>query len=322
MVHVVPIKNLNHTIFALLFFLALASLHAAASPKPAPSGIPLAPAVEDSTDLADDEVSEKCALQGLKEGRLTIEELDADVKICLYDGTKRKACATSKNLPYNSAKSVVTCKKDTVEVWSEQGFSAASSTLVLKWQKGELSVKGSTIDDPSATTVQGAERLLSQGRISEAAAEFRQVLYPTNYFRSEDVWVRLLLKSHPIAGKLGRKSKWEAAAGIMAPAVQFDDVANMLKSKEAQGQKAKVTLALNDYGYFLDESGKHPEAEIILKHVVGFEPERTVAYLNLGDCLFAQKKDADGIYREYAKRTPKKDWAARIVERCPSCTGL
>ncbi|MBU3915894.1 tetratricopeptide repeat protein [bacterium] len=67
----------------------------------------------------------------------------------------------------------------------------------------------------------------------------------------------------------------------------------------------------NDFGFFLEQSGRYKEAIDLLQKVVKAFPNRTVAYINLGDSYFGannieQAKQAYQKYVDLIKKTGKQ----------------
>jgi tetratricopeptide (TPR) repeat protein len=78
--------------------------------------------------------------------------------------------------------------------------------------------------------------------------------------------------------------------------------------------------AVNNYAYYLQLQGKHSEAIPILQKIVEIDPERTVAYLNLADSLWAmgKKSEAGQCYAEYLSSCQKEhfdDVPGRVKQR-------
>lgn len=73
----------------------------------------------------------------------------------------------------------------------------------------------------------------------------------------------------------------------------------------------------NDLGFFLEQGEKYAEAVNVLEEVVKVAPERTVAYINLGDAYWGlkNKENATGSYREYIKFMKKNGKENKIPKR-------
>jgi hypothetical protein len=79
----------------------------------------------------------------------------------------------------------------------------------------------------------------------------------------------------------------------------------------------EYTLKLNDLAYFLEQGGYDSLATVILKQIVYHHPNRTVAYLNLGDALFdlGEKSQAKNYYKNYIALCRQKKMEAKIPKR-------
>ncbi|MNX68608.1 Ankyrin repeats (3 copies) [compost metagenome] len=73
------------------------------------------------------------------------------------------------------------------------------------------------------------------------------------------------------------------------------------------GKDADMLTALNDYGFWLAESGDAVQADRILSDVLRRDPSRTAAYLNRGDARWAQREKA-GDRRGYFEALAREDY--------------
>lgn len=170
--------------------------------------------------------------------------------------------------------------------------------------------------DPSADAVAEAWDLIDRGMIAQAVDTLSMIFYPQNYYESEEMGAAALARSHGLALDLYRGGDAAAACSVMAVAV---DSAYMFWSEyqwpsgygSAAGYdagRAAVYLprtdyveSINDYGFFLLESGHRERAVEILAGVIDVDPERAVAHLNLADALWALGRfdEARGHYSTY-----------------------
>jgi tetratricopeptide (TPR) repeat protein len=79
----------------------------------------------------------------------------------------------------------------------------------------------------------------------------------------------------------------------------------------------KLAAELNDYGFYLQQTGRPRQAVEVLQTVITLDADRTVAYLNLADAEFVlgDKVEAKYYYTEYQKRMTASGLAARIPAR-------
>ena len=70
----------------------------------------------------------------------------------------------------------------------------------------------------------------------------------------------------------------------------------------------------NDKAYFLEQSGLYEEAVYILKVIIKEFPNRTVAYINLGDAYWGlgKKEEAKQAYKVYVERMKAKNKEHKI----------
>lgn len=73
------------------------------------------------------------------------------------------------------------------------------------------------------------------------------------------------------------------------------------------GKDAQVLTALNDYGFWLAESGEAQEADLILGEVLRRDPARTAAFLNRADARWKQAGRA-GEKRGYFEALAREDY--------------
>ena len=60
-------------------------------------------------------------------------------------------------------------------------------------------------------------------------------------------------------------------------------------------------LLLNNYGWALHRAGRYPHAETTLRQVIQLDPDRAIAYANLGETLWKQGKNQEAaqMYRRF-----------------------
>ncbi|MEN9306529.1 MAG: hypothetical protein RL173_461 [Fibrobacterota bacterium] len=75
--------------------------------------------------------------------------------------------------------------------------------------------------------------------------------------------------------------------------------------------------ANNDLGFFLEQANRAAEAIPVLEKVVGFDPTRTPAYLNLADAYAksSDKAKAKVNYQKYVELMEKGGKGAKIPAR-------
>jgi tetratricopeptide (TPR) repeat protein len=181
----------------------------------------------------------------------------------------------------------------------------------LALEKGKLVLVDHQHGDPSADTLAAAEKLIAEGKIVEAIGELEGMEYPGHYIGPEFVF-GLVKRAWADATALYKKKQAAAAAELLGRAIAYHD--------DMGGEDAELmVLYRNDYGFFLAEAGRLPEAERVLREVVTTAPDRKVAHLNLADVLWGlgKKDEAEKEYQVYAGLSDK--WPPQVAKRCPRC---
>jgi tetratricopeptide (TPR) repeat protein len=259
-----------------------------------------------------------CPLQGLKDGRLTIAPGGT---VELFDGKRRLASAELPELDFNPSKGNVTCKETRISLASQMPFRATIVSTELTWKSGTLQAGETKTEDASAEALEKAEKALKAGNIEAAIEQLGNVFYPHQYYNESRMAARILQRAHEVATRCFKARDAAGAANVLQAA--FEHFSSFAESPEEEPAvpATRLTAIRNDYGFFLAEAGRLPEAEKQLRQVVEAAPERAVARLNLADALWAQgkKEEAEAQYREYARRIPRTRWPETLLQRCPTC---
>lgn len=74
---------------------------------------------------------------------------------------------------------------------------------------------------------------------------------------------------------------------------------------------------VNDYGFFLEQTGRAMEAVTVLREILLLDPDRVVVYLNLADALWraGDTEEAESYYNKYASMMQKKGLSGDIPDR-------
>ena len=102
---------------------------------------------------------------------------------------------------------------------------------------------------------------------------------------------------------------------------KLDAALALLQTNAATLPLRSSTLPLfNDYGYFLEQANRSLEAIPVLEKVVAFAPERTPAYLNLGDAYAkaGETEKAKVNYRKYVDLMEKSGKGTKVPSRIRS----
>ncbi|CAH1660922.1 exported hypothetical protein [Hyphomicrobiales bacterium] len=113
------------------------------------------------------------------------------------------------------------------------------------------------------------------------------------------------------------------AAAAMKAAIQDIQLGLVVSSYPITNDAGDLKLArqFNDFGFYLAQSNQLTPAIAVLKDITDAAPDRTVAYLNLGDAQYAagDTADAKASYAEFRKRMAASgksaDIPSRVVER-------
>ncbi|HEY9756286.1 MAG TPA: TonB C-terminal domain-containing protein [Oculatellaceae cyanobacterium] len=87
--------------------------------------------------------------------------------------------------------------------------------------------------------------------------------------------------------------------------------------KKASISKNDYIAPLNDYGFYLQETGKDEPAVRVFQKVVMLEPSREVVYLNLADSLWklGRKTEAAPLYEKYKKLMKSENLSSKVPAR-------
>ncbi|HEY9683827.1 MAG TPA: TonB C-terminal domain-containing protein [Oculatellaceae cyanobacterium] len=99
------------------------------------------------------------------------------------------------------------------------------------------------------------------------------------------------------------------------PAIFLDTWDSALK--KASISKNDYIAPLNDYGFYLQETGKDEPAVRVFQKVVMLEPSREVVYLNLADSLWklGRKTEAAPLYEKYKKLMKSENLSSKVPAR-------
>ncbi len=154
-------------------------------------------------------------------------------------------------------------------------------------------------------------------------------LQPSTKLISKAVIADLIHQGHVKAKALAKRGQVSEAVNVLYQSLNLSHYMSCLISKKvawfhsiprcwleswsdsAVGLQLSDYIApLNDYGFFLQQAGKDAEAITIFKAVIGADPTREVAYLNLADSLKKTGNVVDsgqyyGIYKQLMQHENK-----------------
>ncbi|HYY57811.1 MAG TPA: tetratricopeptide repeat protein [Pyrinomonadaceae bacterium] len=315
-------------IFSLIVVLILA---AQAQPAKAQAG-------EDALAGEDAELCKNAPLAGAGRVFVVVRENDQ----VLLVGLSGRAVAWRKSFPLstdvNKAKTYVDCKGRTIELHSQLPFSAAEVVQTFSWDGHNLKYVSTRNEDPSAEFVEeiiraaetGDTRTLNGFLKSESEGDIG-VMYPHAYI-TRQLFTDAIRRGHNAATRLFKRGRAREAARRLS--LMFDVTARLntilgidekassktpdrwLSAWKFQEMQAvEYAYALNDYGYFLQQSGDDEAAVNIFAAVIREDATRSVTYLNLADSLWTlnRKAEARSHYETYRRLMS----AARRVDQIP-----
>lgn len=244
----------------------------------------------------------------------------------------------------NTPKTYPSCEGQKVVLYSQMPFSAAAVVQTFSWDGRALRFVSLHAEDPSAEFMEKALAAAEAGDAAAVGRLFKQtdegefgMMYPGAYVTGHTLGAalgrgrRAALAEHR-AGRAAEAARrlalmFDVTTELAALAVAEADPATPQPArwlavwKEAGVEPREYLAALNDYGFYLQEAGDHAAAHAPLALVVGQDPARRPARLNLADTLWAlgRRDEARTHYRAYrqmmkgAGRDARRD--ARVAER-------
>jgi tetratricopeptide (TPR) repeat protein len=240
----------------------------------------------------------------------------------------------------NTAKLAVYRHGDRLTVWSQRPFRAAQLTAIVEWDGRGLNVVSREYRDPTVEYYDTMAALLQAGQVEAAMAATagKGILYPSFYRGYYEIPQLALLKAHEYALAKYRTGATAAAARILKWGLDqylsvqvygplavdgLDRLDRLAQPGDSRAHAYRVDFgefvaALNDYAFFLAETGQISEAESYLRKVAALAPGRLAVYLNLGDVCWdlGKQQEAKEFYRRYlALLADKNDAPPRVLER-------
>jgi hypothetical protein len=226
------------------------------------------------------------------------------------------------------------CEGNTISITEKWGFKSIYITQIYEWNGKNLHQTATKVSDPSAENIEAALQEALAGNLDKASSYLEGVMYPWNYLGCGTV-VDFLRKGS------GKATTIQKAKGLQQAAIALGNVLELIVEaynyslmsepqiiapiperwlqifKLCDVNVTEYTLALNNYGYFLQESGKNQEAVKVLNAVIREDPKRTVAYLNLADALWAvgNHNESRINMKEYVRLMTEAGKARKIPKR-------
>jgi tetratricopeptide (TPR) repeat protein len=321
----------------------------ASSPQPAPAPQPVAPAPSgENAPLANviraalidqgfppDAVSYQVVplpLTPVPEGYTQLVATAADYKLFLFaanaDGAKLKLLDKLDDAMINMAKLQISVQGGQISMWSQQPVSAFEVRTIASWDGSKLKLVRKTTADPSQDLFTRKAELVKKGDLEALMPLGKDILYPDRYREYYTLPKPILELAHQKALERYRAGNAAEALRLMRFGVDqytlvygdlLSDTPRYADHKPDMPARDEQAEMLNDFAFFLAETGDDKAAEPLLLRVVPAAPDRAVAYLNLGDVSWNLGKldEARRYYQRYLNLLGANRSAApqRVSER-------
>lgn len=204
--------------------------------------------------------------------------------------------------------------------YADRGAGAGKATGFLVDDKGEAA----SVNADSQLAVVTSSRPWDEARRAQALAILQAALrdYPTRLdpFPAQ---VRFEHQTAPDVTATFRTLHQVARAIPRAKTAEFNRaladlrrfvMAQDYREIDPDGKDAEMLTALNDYGFWLAESGDTAQAERILTDVLRRDPSRTAAYLNRADARWKQREKSREE-RAYYEALAREDYRLYCSKR-------
>jgi len=208
----------------------------------------------------------------------------------------------------NPAKMYLQWRGQVLEVTSQMPFSAFGYVNEYNFERREPRWTRAYTQDPSLEMLNRVRGHLKRTEIDQAQAALEQVLYPHHYYQDEPMALEFLLAGHRGALDLYRRRRVSQAVALMEKAIR--PFQGLVENWPWQALvQPKGVVALNDYGYFLEQNGQAAQAVEVLQRVVLQDPQRTPAYLNLADAQvrLGQRQEARKNFKMYVQQRQRQE---------------
>ncbi|HAP28032.1 MAG TPA: hypothetical protein DCR74_20985, partial [Achromobacter sp.] len=204
--------------------------------------------------------------------------------------------------------------------YADRTASAGKATGFLVDDKGEAA----SVNADKQLAVVTSSRPWDEARRAQALATLQAALrdYPTR-LDTFPAQVRFEHQTAPDVTATFRTLHQVARAIPRAKTAEFDralsDLRRFVMSQDYReidpdGKDAEMLIALNDYGFWLAESGDTAQADRILTDVLRRDPSRTAAYLNRADARWKQREKSREE-RAYYEALAREDYRLYCTKR-------
>ncbi|QKH37022.1 ankyrin repeat domain-containing protein [Achromobacter pestifer] len=212
--------------------------------------------------------------------------------------------------------SVRTPRNEETHYWVGYSYNDAGDARAAGFLVDGAGVAYEVTADGALAVVTGSQPWDEAGKAAILAALRPALLDYPNRLKAFPAQVRFELRA-PVDARAGFLALHQAARAIpRAKAAEFASALAALRrfvmlqdyrQIDPAGKDAAVLTALNDYGFWLAESGDMQEADRILGEVLRRDPARTAAYLNRADARWKQAGRA-GDKRGYFEALAREDY--------------
>jgi len=219
-------------------------------------------------------------------------------------------------------------EEDEIRLFFQMPGSASYHAVCYRWDidSGALELLRYYSGDPSLEALERADSLMAEGNIAEAIREINGMFYPHYYYNSDEMIARLLRSINRAAGEAETAGNFGEAVSL------FGDLAGFLHTErewfaaftdsldyancdysEYMGL-GEYAMIMNDYAYYLEQTGDLDKSLIVLRKVLDLKPERMVAHLNIADVLWALGEfvEAQEHYSIYVEMMTERELTHQI----------
>lgn len=238
------------------------------------------------------------------------------------------------NGTYNTAKTYPFYDEEDglIYFYSQMPSSAFCYCAKYRWDKEKIKLVliEEWTEDPSREAMEEIEKFLTAGEIKKAEEKLTGIMYPGNYYTDSELAVKFLKSAHKKAVedyRNGSNDSWNLIfysldasdyMGLNRWIFSFNSKEGYEKSefKNYMGYEDFIVI-VNDYGFLLEQAERLKDAIYVLEYTIKLSPDRTAAYLNLGDALYknGNKEEAAEHYSTYMELMKKEKNEENIPDR-------
>ena len=259
---------------------------------------------------------------------LLVHDLSASIYGFTNNYQEVDLLATFPNATINDVKIVISEKENQIHLWSQAPFSAMEQEVVLEWDGNNFIEKFRKHSDPTLEILEQQKRFIEDGEWDKVIVpEELDLLYPNFYTDFNRMGIFALQTAHQIALEKFKNKLLPEAVEAMDWGIHFyfnaypyskthseiifnlqnienfsgTDLAHFYLPPVESLSLKEIALYLNDYAFFLSEMNQNQKAKPILQKVIELNPNRIVAYINIGDVCWnlGEQEKARGYYQKY-----------------------